>query len=96
MDKSFVSRIIVPWYDKNGRKNLPWQLPNPYFVWISEIMLQQTQVVKVVDYFSNFIESFPTMEKLSQANIDDVLSHWTGLGYYNRAWKNTKVIYLRD
>ena len=85
MDKSFVSRVIVPWYDENGRKNLPWQVPNPYFVWISEIMLQQTQVLKVVDYFNNFIESFPTLEKLSQANIDHVLSHWSGLGYYNRA-----------
>jgi A/G-specific adenine glycosylase len=85
MDKSFVSRIIVPWHDKNGRKNLPWQVPNSYYVWVSEIMLQQTQVLKVIDFFNNFIQSFPTLEKLSQANVDDVLSHWSGLGYYNRA-----------
>jgi A/G-specific adenine glycosylase len=85
MNKLNVSSTIVSWYDKNGRKNLPWQVPNSYYVWISEIMLQQTQVLKVIDYFNNFMQSFPTLKKLSQANIDDVLTHWSGLGYYNRA-----------
>jgi len=85
MNKSEIPKKMVHWYNENGRKNLPWQVENTYFVWISEIMLQQTQVVKVIDYFNKFITSFPTLEQLSQASIDEVLSHWSGLGYYNRA-----------
>ena len=80
----FVTNLLL-WFDQSGRKNLPWQTSNPYHVWISEIMLQQTQVVKVIDYFQAFIQKFPDMEKLAQADTDSVLSSWSGLGYYNRA-----------
>jgi A/G-specific adenine glycosylase len=80
----FQSRLLS-WYDKHGRKNLPWQVNNSYLVWISEIMLQQTQVVKVIEYFNVFIKKFPTMEALAQADINNVLALWSGLGYYNRA-----------
>jgi A/G-specific adenine glycosylase len=70
----------------HGRKNLPWQkTPTPYHVWLSEIMLQQTQVATVIPYFERFIESFPSICDLAQAPLDDVLHHWSGLGYYARA-----------
>lgn len=85
MNKLTMPKKLVEWYDKKGRKNLPWQVEDTYYVWISEIMLQQTQVLKVIDYFNNFIQNFPTLEQLSKASIDDVLKHWSGLGYYNRA-----------
>jgi len=85
MNKSEIPKILVDWYEINGRKNLPWQVKDTYYVWISEIMLQQTQVVKVIDYFNNFIQYFPSLEYLSNADVDDVLKHWSGLGYYNRA-----------
>ncbi len=79
------STKLIDWYDKNGRKNLPWQVSDSYCVWISEIMLQQTQVNSVVGYFKKFIERFPTLTSLAKAETDDVLSLWSGLGYYNRA-----------
>ena len=80
------SKRILTWFDKFGRKNLPWQKPNtPYRVWVSEIMLQQTQVTTVIPYFERFIKRFPDLKTLAQANIDDVLAHWAGLGYYARA-----------
>jgi A/G-specific adenine glycosylase len=82
--KLFADKLLI-WFEQHGRKNLPWQTSNPYHVWISEIMLQQTQVVKVIDYFQAFIQKFPDMEKLAQADMDSVLSSWSGLGYYNRA-----------
>ena len=76
---------LLKWYDKHGRKNLPWQHPrSPYQVWISEIMLQQTQVKTVIPYFTRFMASFPTIQSLAQASEDDVLAHWSGLGYYSR------------
>lgn len=77
---------LLAWYDLNGRKDLPWQSPrNPYRVWVSEIMLQQTQVRTVIPYFNRFMERFPTIVDLAQAQEDDVLSLWSGLGYYSRA-----------
>ncbi|MCF6300493.1 MAG: A/G-specific adenine glycosylase [Proteobacteria bacterium] len=76
---------IVRWHNKSGRKNLPWQNKSPYHVWISEIMLQQTQVIKVIDYFNHFIERFPDLTALAQADEQQVLAMWSGLGYYNRA-----------
>lgn len=76
---------LLNWYDLHGRKNLPWQVDDSYLVWISEIMLQQTQVLKVIDYFNAFISEFPNMKLLAQADINDVLALWSGLGYYNRA-----------
>jgi A/G-specific adenine glycosylase len=85
MNKNEIPEKIIHWYDDYGRKNLPWQVENTYYVWVSEIMLQQTQVLKVIEYFNKFITSFPTLIHLAQASLDEVLSHWSGLGYYNRA-----------
>jgi A/G-specific adenine glycosylase len=77
---------VVSWYHKQGRKHLPWQQnKTPYRVWISEIMLQQTQVATVIPYYLRFMASFPTITDLANADEDVVLHHWTGLGYYARA-----------
>ncbi|WP_232847063.1 A/G-specific adenine glycosylase [Shewanella nanhaiensis] len=82
---TFSSRIIA-WYDKFGRKHLPWQLEKtPYKVWVSEIMLQQTQVSTVIPYYLKFMERFPSIAELADAPQDEVLHYWTGLGYYARA-----------
>lgn len=87
---------ILSWYQKQGRKHLPWQQnKTPYRVWISEIMLQQTQVATVIPYYQRFMESFPTIKDLANAEQDTVLHHWTGLGYYARArnlHKTAKII----
>ncbi len=81
----FSDRLLA-WFSQHGRHDLPWQLDRtPYRVWVSEIMLQQTQVVTVIPYFNRFIESFPDVVTLANAKQDDVLHHWTGLGYYARA-----------
>lgn len=77
---------VVSWYQQKGRKHLPWQQnKTPYRVWISEIMLQQTQVATVIPYYQRFMQSFPTIVDLANAEQDVVLHHWTGLGYYARA-----------
>ena len=77
---------VLAWYDEHGRKTLPWQQNiNPYRVWVSEIMLQQTQVTTVIPYYERFMQSFPTVVALADAEQEDVLHHWTGLGYYARA-----------
>lgn len=82
---NFADRVLA-WFEDHGRKHLPWQQNvTPYKVWVSEIMLQQTQVATVIPYFERFMASFPTIESLSCSPLDDVLSHWTGLGYYARA-----------
>ncbi|MDN3652606.1 A/G-specific adenine glycosylase [Thalassotalea ponticola] len=82
---SFSDKVLT-WYDEQGRKDLPWQQnKTPYRVWISEIMLQQTQVATVIPYYQRFMQSFPTIIDLANAPQDDVLHHWTGLGYYARA-----------
>ncbi|WP_372639477.1 A/G-specific adenine glycosylase [Ancylomarina sp.] len=76
---------IINWYEFNKR-DLPWRnTSDPYKIWISEIMLQQTQVVTVVDYYYRFINSFPTIKALALADEQEVLNHWQGLGYYSRA-----------
>jgi A/G-specific adenine glycosylase len=76
---------VLAWYDVHGRRNLPWQHPRtPYRVWISEVMLQQTQVATVIPYFERFVARFPNIATLARAEIDDVLHLWTGLGYYAR------------
>ncbi len=81
---SFADRVLA-WFDIHGRKDLPWQHPRtPYRVWISEVMLQQTQVATVIPYFERFIVRFPDVCTLARADIDDVLHLWTGLGYYAR------------
>jgi A/G-specific adenine glycosylase len=77
---------ILAWFDEHGRKDLPWQRNiNPYRVWISEIMLQQTQVQTVIPYYERFMQSFPDLATLANADLDRVLQHWSGLGYYARA-----------
>ncbi len=83
--KSFASRIIH-WQRRHGRHTLPWQdSRDPYRIWLSEIMLQQTQVATVVPYFQRFVARFPDLPTLSAAPEDDVLALWSGLGYYTRA-----------
>jgi A/G-specific adenine glycosylase len=85
MAEAFAGRVLR-WYDLHGRKDLPWQRPRtPYRVWLSEVMLQQTQVATVVPYFLRFVEKFATLRKLADADLDDVLALWSGLGYYSRA-----------
>jgi len=81
---SFADRVLG-WYRRYGRHDLPWQRQDAYRVWLSEIMLQQTQVSTVIPYYQNFIERFPGVEQLADASIDEVLQHWQGLGYYARA-----------
>lgn len=79
-------RAVLGWYDRHGRKDLPWQQQiSPYRVWVSEIMLQQTQVQTVIPYFERFMAHFPDVAALARADTDDVLHLWTGLGYYARA-----------
>ncbi|MTI13523.1 A/G-specific adenine glycosylase [Sansalvadorimonas verongulae] len=81
-----IQQAIFSWYDQNGRKHLPWQQNiNPYRVWLSEVMLQQTTVAAVIPYFERFTKSFPTVQALAAADVDDVLHLWSGLGYYSRA-----------
>ncbi|PXX93641.1 A/G-specific adenine glycosylase [Marinobacter vulgaris] len=85
MTDSFARKLLA-WYDENGRHDLPWHHDrNPYRVWVSEIMLQQTQVTTVIPYFEAFMARFPDIGVLARAPVDDVLSHWSGLGYYARA-----------
>jgi A/G-specific adenine glycosylase len=80
------SNAVLNWFDQHGRKNLPWQQAiTPYRVWVSEIMLQQTQVSTVTPYFERFMQSFPDVVALANAKEDEVLHLWTGLGYYARA-----------
>ncbi|WP_426415701.1 A/G-specific adenine glycosylase [Aestuariirhabdus sp. LZHN29] len=83
---SAFSRAVLDWFDRHGRKNLPWQQQiSSYRVWISEIMLQQTQVATVIPYYERFMARFPDVERLAAADEDEVLHLWTGLGYYARA-----------
>ena len=77
---------VLHWFDRHGRKDLPWQQQvTPYRVWVSEIMLQQTQVQTVIPYYRRFMQSFPSLQVLADASLDEVLHHWSGLGYYARA-----------
>ncbi|HYN77943.1 MAG TPA: A/G-specific adenine glycosylase [Lamprocystis sp. (in: g-proteobacteria)] len=85
-DSPAFARALLAWFDQHGRKDLPWQRdPTPYRVWVSEIMLQQTQVSVVVPYFARFMARFPSLEDLAAAPVDAVLGLWSGLGYYARA-----------
>ncbi|KTC19402.1 A/G-specific adenine glycosylase [Pseudomonas marginalis ICMP 9505] len=90
------SQAVLDWYDRHGRHDLPWQQGiTPYRVWVSEIMLQQTQVSTVLNYFDRFMASLPTVEALAAAPEDEVLHLWTGLGYYTRArnlQKTAKIV----
>ena len=86
MSSPSLSRRVLAWYDRHGRKTLPWKRKrDPYRIWVSEIMLQQTQVTTVIPYFNRFIARFPDIKALARANLDEVLHLWTGLGYYARA-----------
>lgn len=83
--RSRLRRRLLTWYDKHAR-DLPWRRdPLPYRVWVSEIMLQQTQVATVIPYYERFLKSFPTVEQLAAADEQSLMSHWEGLGYYRRA-----------
>jgi len=83
---AFLAPAVVDWQLRHGRHDLPWQnTRNPYRVWLSEIMLQQTQVATVLDYFARFVGRFPDVHALAQASLDEVLHLWSGLGYYSRA-----------
>ena len=83
MTSNFAQRLIR-WQKQHGRHDLPWQSASAYHVWLSEIMLQQTQVVTVIPYYQRFVASFPTIEALASASEEQVLAHWSGLGYYAR------------
>lgn len=77
---------LLEWWAVSGRHDLPWQIDrDPYRVWVSEIMLQQTQVGTVIDYFQRFMARFPSLRALAEADVDEVLALWSGLGYYARA-----------
>ncbi len=85
-DSSGFAPALLAWYDRHGRKSLPWQSPRtPYRVWLSEIMLQQTQVATVIGYFQRFVDALPDLRALAGAPVDQVLGLWSGLGYYSRA-----------
>jgi A/G-specific adenine glycosylase len=87
---------LLAWFDEHGRHDLPWQLERtPYSLWVAEIMLQQTQVGTVVPYYRRFMTRFPTVAALAAASLDDVLSAWSGLGYYARArnlWRAARIV----
>ncbi|MEE9302347.1 MAG: A/G-specific adenine glycosylase [Thiotrichaceae bacterium] len=85
MENSFANKVLI-WFDQHGRKDLPWQQnSSAYSTWVSEIMLQQTQVATVIPYFQKFMVAFPDVITLANADQDHVLQHWAGLGYYSRA-----------
>src|SRR5690348_9445906 len=85
IDTQFTDSILH-WFREYGRKTLPWQAnKTPYRVWISEIMLQQTQVKTVIPYYKRFMQRFPDVITLAKAQLDEVLHYWSGLGYYSRA-----------
>ncbi len=89
MSKALISTFsgtLIAWHQLDGRQGLPWQgVRDPYAVWVSEIMLQQTQVATVLERYPRFMKRFPTVKKLAAAPVDDVLAEWAGLGYYSRA-----------
>lgn len=86
MEPAQFQQAVLAWFDRHGRKDLPWQHnPTPYRVWVSEVMLQQTQVATVIPYYQRFMAAFPDVDSLAAAPIDQVLHLWTGLGYYARA-----------
>jgi A/G-specific adenine glycosylase len=89
MSKTLINTFakkLIDWHAQSGRSGLPWQdNRDPYAVWVSEIMLQQTQVATVLERYPRFMKRFPTVKKLAAADIDEVLAEWAGLGYYSRA-----------
>ena len=85
VDAASFARAVLDWHRRYGRHDLPWQGQNAYRVWLSEIMLQQTQVATVIPYYQAFVKRFPTLKTLADASVDEVLQQWQGLGYYARA-----------
>lgn len=86
VDFAAFAHLLLPWFDHAGRHDLPWQHPrDPYRVWLSEVMLQQTQVRVVIPYFQRFVDTLPTLPDLAAAPQEQVLALWSGLGYYARA-----------
>jgi A/G-specific adenine glycosylase len=84
MQATFASRLVA-WQQIHGRHDLPWQVADPYAIWVSEIMLQQTQVETVIPYFQRFLRRFPEVAALAGADVDVIMAQWAGLGYYSRA-----------
>ena len=85
MDKRYFSKKIVEWY-QNNRRNLPWRdTRDPYKIWLSEIILQQTRVLQGLPYYEKFVSTYPTVQSLAAASEQQVLRLWQGLGYYSRA-----------
>jgi A/G-specific adenine glycosylase len=85
MPSHFISDVLIKWYEINKR-DLPWRnINDPYCIWISEIILQQTRVNQGLDYYNRFVQRFPTVKSLAEAHEDEVLKYWQGLGYYSRA-----------
>ena len=82
--KSRIVEALVAWY-RDHKRDLPWRGATPYAIWVSEIMLQQTQVATVIPFFLKFMERFPTVEALAEAPLEEMLKYWAGLGYYARA-----------
>ncbi len=97
-DISAFAPALLRWWDRHGRKDLPWQRnPTPYRVWVSEIMLQQTQVATVERYYDRFVDTFPNVEALGNAALDHVLHLWSGLGYYARGRNlHRAAVIIRD
>ena len=90
------SKSLITWHKNNGRHNLPWQINiNPYSVWISEVMLQQTQVKTVLPYYKKFLIKYPNIKALNESCLEDILESWAGLGFYRRAeniYKSSQII----
>ncbi|MCY4147996.1 MAG: A/G-specific adenine glycosylase [Gammaproteobacteria bacterium] len=85
-DSSDFTTKVLDWHERHGRRNLPWHAQkNPYLIWVSEIMLQQTQVATVIPFYQDFIRKFPDIHALAEAELDEVMVQWSGLGYYTRA-----------
>ncbi|QCI21825.1 A/G-specific adenine glycosylase [Buchnera aphidicola (Hyadaphis tataricae)] len=95
MAKYTISQLVLNWYHEYGRKHLPWQKNQTlYTVWISEVMLQQTQVESAIPFFKKFILRFPNLQALQKATLDDILYLWSGLGYYHRAKNIHKAVQI--
>ena len=97
MNRNFAT-LLIEWFEENKRE-MPWRkTSDPYCIWVSEVMLQQTQVATVIPYYIRFMERFPTVTDLAEATLEDVHQYWQGLGYYRRGenlWKGAKVIQER-
>ena len=83
--RALIRKNILDWYDVKGRDSLPWKGKDIYKIWISEVMLQQTQVQSVIPYYKMFMDKYPNIESLFKASLDDIMKIWSGLGFYRRA-----------